>query len=492
MSTPAPLLPASVAGLDLVLGGGLSRGSLIFLVGTSGAGKTVLGSQILFSAARDGIPVLILTAFAESHVKLVEHMSSFSFFDPDLVGTSVTLLSMQSLLGDDPDSAALATVRAIRESGACLVLIDGFQGLASLLPDRDTVRRLVASLAGQLPYLNVTMLVTLEGSARDPRLALELATADVVIGLGYRVEGWRHARRLEVVKQRGRAPLPGLHAYTITSGGITVFPRLEASPIHVGQQHATQTGRLERASFNLPELDALLGGGLTPRTITVLAAAPGVGKTSLGLHWALAQAAINAAPPRPAIYITFHEHAEQLRQKAQALGLPLDAALEQGTLKLIRVLPVEVSPDYVAAQIVDAVAAVGGGSRLVLDDLSLLLAELGSRARDFLSALKELLYHAGITSLFLLEIPPLQGPRLDLGPTPLSLIGETVIMVQQYHAVGTLHRILTVLKMRFSSHDRTSREVVFEDGQLRVLTPEETAPGVLSAVAASSSAVAEA
>ena len=63
-------------------------------------------------------------------------------------------------------------------------------------------------------------------------------------------------------------------------------------------------------------------------------------------------------------------------------------------------------------------------------------------------------------------------------------------MVQQYHAVRTLHRILTVLKMCFSSYDCRSREVVFEDGRIRVLTPEETAPGVLNAAAATSGDIA--
>ncbi len=41
-----------------------------------------------------------------------------------------------------------------------------------------------------------------------------------------------------------------------------------------------------RQSFGIEALDALLGGGLVPGTLTVLAGATGVGKTQLGLHWA--------------------------------------------------------------------------------------------------------------------------------------------------------------------------------------------------------------
>src|SRR4051794_11265124 len=41
-----------------------------------------------------------------------------------------------------------------------------------------------------------------------------------------------------------------------------------------------------RQGFGLEALDGLLGGGLLPGTLTVLAGATGVGKTQLGLRWA--------------------------------------------------------------------------------------------------------------------------------------------------------------------------------------------------------------
>ncbi len=41
----------------------------------------------------------------------------------------------------------------------------------------------------------------------------------------------------------------------------------------------------ERQRFGIPMLDANLGGGLLPGTLTVLAGATGAGKTQLGLRW---------------------------------------------------------------------------------------------------------------------------------------------------------------------------------------------------------------
>src|SRR5438067_1695416 len=40
-----------------------------------------------------------------------------------------------------------------------------------------------------------------------------------------------------------------------------------------------------RQGFGIEGLDALLGGGLLPGTLTVVAGATGVGKTQLGLRW---------------------------------------------------------------------------------------------------------------------------------------------------------------------------------------------------------------
>src|SRR5438270_7967087 len=41
-----------------------------------------------------------------------------------------------------------------------------------------------------------------------------------------------------------------------------------------------------RQKFGIEGLDGLLGGGLIPGTLTVLAGATGAGKTQLGLRWA--------------------------------------------------------------------------------------------------------------------------------------------------------------------------------------------------------------
>ena len=311
MTTLPDPLPTGVPGLDLLLAGGLSPTALVVVVGPTGAGKTVLASQILFHALQPSARGLILTAYSEDHAKLLAHLRPFAFFSAPAVGQTLTLVSLPSLRGMDIATATSAISSLIRDSGARVVVLDGFQGMADQLDDVTALRRLLSALAAQLSYLNVTLLLTLTGTAREAPTTTGLTSADVVLGLHYTLDGWRHTRRIEVLKQRGRAHLPGTHSYTITSSGITIFPRLETRVPRTLQPRPTG-----RAPFELAELDQLLHGGPTAGSTTLVVGAPGVGKTTLGLVWALTA----ATPGGSSLFLNFEEPLPEVHRKADVPG----------------------------------------------------------------------------------------------------------------------------------------------------------------------------
>jgi len=480
MADADAMFATGVAGLDTILGGGFSRPALALIVGAPGAGKTVLASNILFNIARDGTKALIFTAYSEGNDQYIAHMRGFSFFDRDLIGGPVQMFTLASQRVDEDTSLSTTIARVIRQTGAKIVLLDGFQGADLLLRERESLRQLLAALAIQIRYLDTTLLVTIAGDVRDARLDSELTAADVAIGLHYTVVGRRHQRRLEVVKQRGRAQWAGLHSYKLTDEGVLVFPRLESYPLP-----AVAHRSFERAAFGLPELDQLLDGGPNIGTTTLLAGAPGVGKTTLGLFWGLNGAQPNART----LFLSFSEHTAQLEQKAAAFGLDLQAAQAQGSIRFLRVAPSELDPDQVVALVLAELAS-GQVARIVLDDIAVLVYELGERTRDYLSALNDMLSAANVSRLYLLEIPPFEGLRVQLADTPLGVVADNLIVVQQYEIAGRLRRLMAVLRMRLSFFDRTLRELVLDRTGIRVLTPAESTHGVLDTAAQLSGGVA--
>ena len=469
MTYSAGLLTTSVPGLDAVLGGGITGHELVFIVGAPGAGKTVLASQIIFSAAQRGTRTLIITAYSESPVKLLSHLRGFSFYDETLVGTMVTVFTLPTLVGSSPDEAAQLIGRTIRESNAELILIDGFQGFAPFLESSTPPHQVLATLSTQLLYLKATILLTMAGDAHDPVNYSSLTTADITIGLTFTTTDQQHRRVLEVVKRRGRAQLSGQHAYRITPQGVVVFPRLEVYP-PLGNQPVSAG----RAPFGLAELDALLGGGLTAGTSTLLAGAPGTGKTSLALHWILRQ----DDPHDHAVYVSFQERPEQLARKASDFAFDLHSRHTAGAITLLHFEPTELAPDLVAQQLLDAINAKPT-RRVVIDSLGPLLRVLEKRAPSFVAALAAQFYSAGITSLILHEINPFVGFQINLTDTPIAGLGENLIMLQQQEMQGVLRRLLAVVRMRFSDYDRTVRELVLDTAGIRVLASMESGRSML-------------
>ncbi len=93
-----PVDPTGVRGLNAVLGGGLPRRALTLVSGPPGSGKTTLAAQLAMAAARAGRRALIVTAFAESTDKLIAHLRTYRFFDADLLGDGLEILSLGQFL----------------------------------------------------------------------------------------------------------------------------------------------------------------------------------------------------------------------------------------------------------------------------------------------------------------------------------------------------------------------------------------------------------
>lgn len=479
--------PTGVPNLDGVLGGGLARGSLVMVVGPPGSGKTTLAAQLAFAAARAGRRVLFLTVLAEPPTKLIAHLRTFAFCDPDLIGDAVQVFSLEQFMANGTIPGAERVVELTRAQHTDLVVIDGFRGLQDAATSPGGARVFLHTLGTALSVAGATTIVTTEASPRDAALFPEVTTADVLLGLHFRLDGVREARGLEAMKVRGATRMPGLHGLALTADGATIYPRLEAR-VRADMGHAEDLPDLEgRAAFDLPELDTLLNGGLTRETSTLVLGSLGTGKTLLALHFALA----GIAAGEPVVYLGFRETRGQLLRRADAfdLGERMRAALEPGGGLTLRHLdPVELDPDIVADDLL-AILDAGQARRLVVDSVTELeRAVAGSadprRVDDYLAALLTALRARGVSALFVKESRTLVADRFVLSADALSILAENVLLLQQVTHRDRLVRVLSVLKMRFSAHDVSLREFrIAAPAGLRVLSPAESSIATLTGIA---------
>ncbi len=88
--------------------------------------------------------------------------------------------------------------------------------------------------------------------------------------------------------------------------------KLAVQPIRKAQANDTSTKRI---STDVDDLDVVLGGGIVPGSVTLLAGQPGIGKSTL-----LLQIAASIAKGKPVLYISGEESAHQVALRASRLG----------------------------------------------------------------------------------------------------------------------------------------------------------------------------
>lgn len=469
-------LETGVPNLDRILGGGLRTRSLVMVMGAPGAGKTMLAQQIAFHVARQHNRVLYLTGYSETHDKLLANSRGLSFFDATAVGREIQFLNLVDLLHEGAEETEAALVGEARTHATQLLILDGFRSIRRFLHNDQDVAHFLYSLGAKLSVLGVTTLLCLEGEPLTSSHEPELTVCDAILFLRREVHGSHERRLLEAVKVRGAAPLSGLHPYTIAHDGITVYPRWESI---VEPQDVPWSD--ERLSFGIPGVDAILGGGLTAQTTTLVAGTPGVGKTLLGLHFL--SAAEHAGDP--ALYVGFTETRAQLEERSRTFGLHLMDAEAAGCLRLTVLPGYDLDADRIAALIARDIEE-RGVRRLMIDSLAELERGVLARDRrtDFLSALVTYLRNQNVTTYVTLDISSVVSPTLEFADTPLSVLAENLVVLRLAEYRNRLHRLMAILKMRFSDYDPTLYEYLVMAGRgITLVGPAPSAVGLLTGMA---------
>ena len=470
--TPPPTRePTGVPNLDLVLDGGLSRGALVIIVGPPGSGKTTLANQMAFAATSKSQSTIVFSALSEPTSKLIEHLRTYQFFKGELVGDAIQFLSLEQFISADLEEASQAIISSARQAKAHFVVLDGFRGMRGANVDPQVARQFLYDVGTSLSLFGTTTVITSEVEPRDPNFFPETTTADVIIGLHYDLVGIRQQRGIEAVKVRGASPLSGLHGLELDHSGLIVYPRLETQAIPPTQQFMeygagsanttpiVAAPPVEGVPFDLPELDAMLHGGISRGSNSLVVGPLNTGKTLLGLRFAL----VGAEAGEPTLFLGFRETLEQLQQKtdgfAQFAGL--NAALgPTGNLVLQRWEPIELSPDRVIHHLMLALDRIHA-RRLVVDSLAEIRRAVressgAARQANYFAALQAALRTRGITSIFILETPL---DLVELTDDFAAMQTDTILRLHHTTEDMLFQRRIQVVKTRFTSAEVQERSI---------------------------------
>ena len=457
---PIVRLDTGVPGLNEVLGGGLPEYSFNLVAGGPGAGKTTLVQQIAFALATAERPALYVTVLGEPPLKLLRHQQQFAFFDAAKVNSQIRFVSIANDILEAGLGKVLEQIVAeVEAADASLVIVDSFRSVirASQGPELDgelPLQAFVQRLALQLTSWQATTFLV--GEYRDPEKEDNpiFTVADGILWLSQSIQRSSIVRKLQVVKMRGQAPLPGLQTFRITGKGVQVFPRLpipeEISALD-RQKIRFSSAPVERLSTGVQGLDTMMEGGIPAGSSLLVAGPAGSGKTILSMHFLLD----GVTHGQPGLLAVFEKRPSDYL-KANPLGAKATRHLEDGLLHVMYLRPLDLSLDETLEEVRTMVLA-HGVKRVVIDSLSGLELALAPAFReDFRETLHRMvamLTAMGITLFLTVEVV---DSYIDLrfSPHGTAFLTDGIILQRYVELDGQLKRVMAVVKLRGSQHSK--------------------------------------
>jgi circadian clock protein KaiC len=465
------LLRTGVPGLDVLLGGGLPEFSFNLIAGNPGSGKTTLAHQIMFALAKPDAKALFFTVLGEPPLKMLRYQQQFKFFDMSRINKCIRFVNLgDEILEGDFDRVLTRILDEVKAFSPTFVFVDSFRSVIQAA-DREggaisQLQQFVQRLGMHLTSWQATTFLVGEYQPSEVEANPVFTMADGLIWLTQSVHQNSMVRKVQVMKMRGRAQIPGLHSFRITDAGLQVFPRaiVDTAAARLPMPEA-------RLPMGVPRLDEMLGGGL-PAGFSLLIAGPaGSGKTIL----ATAFLAEGARRGEAGIIAAFE------KTPRQSSGSELDALRKAGKIGVIDTRSIDLSTDETLYEMTSMIERMNA-KRVVIDSLSGFELALSPTFReDFRESLYRMvavLTGMGVTVLMTTELEDRYND-LRFSPYGAAFLTDAIIVQRYIEVDSCLKRVMAVVKVRGSAHSEELRQFEITDEGIIIGDPLTEYQGLL-------------
>ncbi len=476
---PVPKIATGVKGLDLITNGGVPRGRVTLVAGSSGSAKTVLALQFLVNGILKHDEGGVFVTFEETPDDIARNVKSFNW--------DLRVYEQQgklALLDVSPDpesriiesgsydfSALLARIEAaVSKVNAKRVSIDSICALFQRLSDAGIVRQELFRIAAALKKMGVTALITTERTAEYGDIArhrVEEFVADNVIILRNILMDEKRRRTVEVLKYRGTSHQNGEFPFTVSDQGIEVLP--------LSAWKLTQKSSNARISSGNHELDEMCGGGFYRDSIILVSGVTGCGKTLMATTF------LDDGSQRgeKTLVFAFEESREQLLRNAIGWGKDFCKWEEQGLLKILCAYPETLGIEDHLLRMKREIEEFAP-QRIAVDSLSAMQrVSTGKAFHEFVIGLTSFIKEREIAGLFTVTTASLVGGT-SATETQVSPVTDTIILLRYVELMGEMQRGITVLKMRGSWHDKAIRRYDIDNVGMHIGKPFHNVGGILA------------